>query len=192
MRKKDDSKRMAMFRAAQDIVVHEGFTSVSMSKIAEKAAVAPTTLYTYFKDKDDLLEELFFEVHGRMFDEISDPIESGESYEQWFRKIWMNMYEYIISNPHDFSFFQQFQASPRMKHICHDEKLKKQTYIIEKIISMGREDGYIRPLPKEAIYAFVFFPTTELAKMKLSGQSDIDSDLIKRCENLAWEILSAK
>src|SRR2546427_6798677 len=53
--------------AARELFVREGYENVSMRKIAEKIEYSPATIYTYFKDKDEILdclcEETFLHLH---------------------------------------------------------------------------------------------------------------------------------
>ena len=53
--------------AARKLFVHEGYESVSMRKIADQIEYSPATIYTYFKDKDEILdclcEETFLKLH---------------------------------------------------------------------------------------------------------------------------------
>src|SRR2546425_11460797 len=53
--------------AARELFVREGYENVSMRKIADKIEYSPATIYTYFKDKDDILdclcEETFLKLH---------------------------------------------------------------------------------------------------------------------------------
>ncbi len=53
--------------AARELFVRQGYESVSMRKIAGKIEYSPATIYTHFKDKDEILdclcEETFFKLH---------------------------------------------------------------------------------------------------------------------------------
>ena len=53
--------------AARELFVREGYESVSMRKIADKIEYSPATIYTYFQDKDEILdclcEETFLKLH---------------------------------------------------------------------------------------------------------------------------------
>ena len=44
--------------AARELFVTEGYSSVSMRKIADKISYSPTTIYLYFSDKSDLLHQI--------------------------------------------------------------------------------------------------------------------------------------
>lgn len=192
MRKKDDSKKEALFYATQKIVIDEGFSSVSMSKIAKAANVAPATLYTYFENTDDLLDELFMMLQIKLMDSIHEDFSKFESYEIWFRKIWKNLYKYLVSHPDDFYFCQQFKTSPRMKHLCTKNNRTIQARELKDIIVRGQLAGKLKKLPKEAMHAFVFFPVVDLARMDLSGIIKITPKILQKLEDLAWDIIAIK
>jgi TetR/AcrR family fatty acid metabolism transcriptional regulator len=52
--------------AAQRVIARHGLAGASMSAIAEEAGVAKGTLYLYFEDRDDLLDQ----AASRIFDEL--------------------------------------------------------------------------------------------------------------------------
>ena len=192
MRPKDASKKEALFRATQQIVIEEGFSSVSMSKIAKAANVAPATLYTYFENKDDLLDELFIKLHEELMAGILEDFAKYDSYELWFRQIWHNLFDHFVSHPEDFNFCQQFQASPRMKHLCSRDRCEQDAGPMKTIIGRGQAEGVLKKLPKEAMHAFVFLPVVEMARMHLTGVMEITPEIYKKLEDLAWEVLAIK
>ncbi len=69
--------------AARELFVRNGYESVSMRKIADKIEYSPATIYTYFKDKDEILdclcEETFFKLHQKQMaarqETTGDPLE---------------------------------------------------------------------------------------------------------------------
>ncbi len=65
-REKQGLKRRIL-DAARELFVRQGYESVSMRKIAGKIEYSPATIYTHFKDKDEILdclcEETFFKLH---------------------------------------------------------------------------------------------------------------------------------
>ena len=54
--------RSQILTAASELFVAEGVQSVSMRRIAEKIEYAPSTIYLYFKDKEELLHTICREV----------------------------------------------------------------------------------------------------------------------------------
>jgi len=70
--------------AARELFVREGYENVSMRKIADKIEYSPASIYTYFKDKDEILdclcEETFLHLHEHKLAAVhqmeGDPLES--------------------------------------------------------------------------------------------------------------------
>ncbi len=52
--------------AARELFIKEGYNSVSMRKIAEKIEYSPTTIYLYFKDKQDLIHSICEETFAKL------------------------------------------------------------------------------------------------------------------------------
>ncbi|HEX2938441.1 MAG TPA: TetR/AcrR family transcriptional regulator [Ruminiclostridium sp.] len=65
-------KRKKIADAARELFTEFGYKSVSMDQIAQKAGVAKGTLYLYFKDKNDLLNQLVDELFGSFKDFIKN------------------------------------------------------------------------------------------------------------------------
>ena len=62
MRYKDEHKKEAIYEATILLLNKEGFSSTSMSKIAKHAGVSASTIYIYFKNKDDMLKKLYLDT----------------------------------------------------------------------------------------------------------------------------------
>src|SRR6202050_5466761 len=54
--------RQEILTAARELFAKEGYENVSMRRIAEKIEYSPTTIYLYFRDKDELLHEMCSET----------------------------------------------------------------------------------------------------------------------------------
>lgn len=74
--------RQEILDAASELFVKEGFEHVSMRRIADKIEYSPTTIYLYFKDKAELLEQLCHDTFSRLIillteihEQPGDPLE---------------------------------------------------------------------------------------------------------------------
>ncbi|MCD9185820.1 MAG: TetR/AcrR family transcriptional regulator [Pyrinomonadaceae bacterium] len=63
--------RQEIMDAAREMFVAEGYQSVSMRKIAKKIGYSATTIYLYFKDKNDLLNQLCEQTFFRLAQNIT-------------------------------------------------------------------------------------------------------------------------
>jgi AcrR family transcriptional regulator len=60
--------RKSILDASMKLFVEEGFENVSIRRIAELIEYSPTTVYLYFKDKD----EIFFDLHDIGFQKLNE------------------------------------------------------------------------------------------------------------------------
>ena len=58
--------RQEILDAASELFVKEGYENVSMRRIAEKIEYSPTTIYLYFRDKAELLDQVCVETFSRL------------------------------------------------------------------------------------------------------------------------------
>jgi AcrR family transcriptional regulator len=56
--KAKENLRQEIMDAARELFVSEGYANVSMRRIADRIGYTPTTIYLYFEDKADLLNQL--------------------------------------------------------------------------------------------------------------------------------------
>ncbi len=63
--------RQEIMDAARELFVAEGYQNVSMRKIADKIGYSATTIYLYFKDKNDLLHQICEQTFARLAHNIS-------------------------------------------------------------------------------------------------------------------------
>lgn len=65
-RVKSEDKRQALLEAAVDIIASQGLAATT-AKIARQAGVAEGTLFTYFKSKDELYNQLYLSLKAELY-----------------------------------------------------------------------------------------------------------------------------
>ena len=55
MKLKDTAKKEAIVAETIDIVFRKGFSGIKMAELARLVGVSPSTLYVYYKSKEDLI-----------------------------------------------------------------------------------------------------------------------------------------
>ena len=63
--------RQVILDTAREMFAEEGYASVSMRKIADKIEYSPTTIYLYFKDKNDLLRQICDETFAKLAQKLN-------------------------------------------------------------------------------------------------------------------------
>src|SRR5712691_9823525 len=93
--------RQEILDAASELFVREGFENVSMRRIADKIEYSPTTIYLYFKDKAELLEQVCAETFSRLVQRLTKINEQpGEPLEKMRRGL-LAYIQFGLENPQD-------------------------------------------------------------------------------------------
>jgi AcrR family transcriptional regulator len=94
--------RQEILDAASELFVRNGYENVSMRRIADKIEYSPTTIYIYFKDKAELLEQVCKETFGRLVQRLSKIMEQpGDPVERLKRGL-VAYIEFGLQNPHHY------------------------------------------------------------------------------------------
>src|SRR5258708_1190957 len=94
--------RQEIMDAASELFVRDGYESVSMRRIADKIEYSPTTIYIYFKDKAELLEQVCKETFSRLVQRVRKITEQpGDPVERLKRGL-VAYIEFGLQNPHHY------------------------------------------------------------------------------------------
>lgn len=94
--------RQEILDAASELFVREGYENVSMRRIADKIEYSPTTIYLYFQDKQELLENVCKETFSRLVQRLTKIMEQpGDPVERVKRGL-IAYIEFGIQNPHHY------------------------------------------------------------------------------------------
>ena len=91
--------RQEILDAASDLFVNEGFEHVSMRRIAERIEYSPTTIYLYFKDKAELLDQICHETFARLVQHLNRILEQPDDPLERLRRGLMAYIQFGLENP---------------------------------------------------------------------------------------------
>jgi AcrR family transcriptional regulator len=112
-RPKSDNKRKAILDAAQHVIAERGVGNSPTSAISKAAGVAEGSLFTYFANKDELLNELYLEMR-RDFDRnlTAYPHDSGTATR--LRYVWDTFVNLGIAQPRRLEVLRQLRATGKL------------------------------------------------------------------------------
>lgn len=94
--------RQEILDAASELFVRDGYENVSMRRIADKIEYSPTTIYLYFKDKSELLEQVCKETFGRLVLRLSKIMEQPGDPVERLRRGLLAYIQFGLENPHHY------------------------------------------------------------------------------------------
>ncbi len=188
MRTKDEEKQEALFEATVKVVNQIGFASSSVSKIAQEAGVSPATLYTYHKNKDDLLISTYLSIKRRLSAIVLRDIDATLPIRDIFRQVWFNLFRFTAEHPDYFHFSEQFSNSPFFERI-NQKEIDRMFTPIADIIRRGITLKIIKNVEVDIILAFVFYPVIILANPRLCKNFHVTEAQVEQSFQLAWDAI---
>jgi AcrR family transcriptional regulator len=188
MRKKDEIKQDALFKATVKLVNEIGFVSSSVSKIAREAGISPATIYIDYKNKEDLLVSTYMDIKRDLIKAILADFNDTRPIRDIFKKIWFNMFDYIHQNKADFQFTEQFANSPYTSLI--DPREMDQMFMpIVQVIQRGIEQKIIKNVDFTILSAFIYYPIYTLSNSRIHSNFEMSKENIEAAFTLAWDAI---
>lgn len=91
--------RQEILDAARELFSQIGYERFSMRKLAAKIEHSPTTIYLYFRDKDDLLYSLCEELFAKLFQSYQQISKGHSNPMQVLRLCLLKYIEFGLANP---------------------------------------------------------------------------------------------
>lgn len=183
-----DNKRDQILRAAENIIANEGLHNLSMQKLAKDAGVAAGTIYRYFTDKDELIDELRRDVLTQIADSILQGSEIG-GVEQRFRRIWFNIIRLGETCTMERLNFEQYTHLPGANSEEHRQFERATFAPLHALFNEAKAEGVIVDLNDELLFALALEPAVGLCRrMRRTGLNFSMDELEVVCD-LSWRAI---
>ena len=169
MRTRDEAKEVAIREKAIEMIVKEGFDGFSMQKLAKAANVSPATIYLYFKNREDLLNQLYITIDEVFSDSTLRGFDPEVTFEEGLWLQWKNRFDHHVNYPNHILFIEQFRSSPLVDH--KDIKITKFKAAMEQFFNNAIKRGELTELPLEIFWAIAYGPLYTLIKFHMAKKS---------------------
>ena len=177
MRHRDEQKEVTLQKAALEMIVEEGFKGLSMQRLARKANLSPATIYIYYKDREDLLNQLYLLVLNRTNQAALTGFNPTMPFIEGLTCLWLNRFRYYSQHKDDFFFIEQFINSPLFDKVAgqEDKTYEQQVqYFHRHAISTHQ----LANLPIEVYWPIAFAPLYQLIRLHLNHGKYPQPDLL--------------
>jgi AcrR family transcriptional regulator len=170
MRVRDESKIEALFQHALDMIVKEGFDGLSMQKLAKAAGVSPATIYIYFKDRDDLLVQLYRQEASKFFQYLLQDFDPEMDFATGLTVQWKKRAQYILDHPYKAHFMEHFAFTPLHKKAmaAKDERFSE---MMHRFVQKAIENKELVVMPLEVYWSVAFAPLYNLVRWNKAGMN---------------------
>ncbi len=91
--------RGQILEAAQELFSEQGYQETALGDIAASVGIGRTTLYEYFKDKEDLLASLVDETLPQVFREMAEQVDASASFLDQLAGLAVSLTEWVVTDP---------------------------------------------------------------------------------------------
>lgn len=182
-------KRDEIFRAALELIAENGFHGAPMAMIAERAGVGAGTIYRYFENKDVLITELFREIETRIYPVLLEGYDPERPINERFLHLGTTMLGYLIENPLDFKYLEQFFNSPFGVAHRRDKLMGKKEGcdVFRELFEEGISRKDIKDIPLVILFALAFGPLLAVTRDHILDFIRLDEHLIGLTVDACWD-----
>ncbi len=193
-RQKEELK-VKILTAAKELFMLKGFEDTSIRNIAEKIEYSPTTIYLYFKDKDDIFYALHMEgfallnQYFRPLGHVEDPFERLKAISKAYINFAMENGEF-----YDLMFIIRSPMKSLSKDDSNWEEGTRAFGFVLNTISECISKGYFKGMNPEVLAFTVWSMVHGIASLEIRNRCSVVSelnqiDLAKKAGDLVIEIL---
>jgi AcrR family transcriptional regulator len=187
--------RGKILQAARELFMQKGFEDTSIRNIAEKIEYSPTTIYLYFKDKDDI----FFALHSEGFTllnqyfkplaHVADPFERLKAISKAYITFAMENGEF-----YDLMFIIRSPMKSLENDNCKWEEGNRAFQFLVNTIAECMNQGYFKGMQPEIVAFTCWSMVHGIASLEIRNRCSVVSelnqvDLAQKACNLVIEIL---
>ncbi|MBN1664657.1 MAG: TetR/AcrR family transcriptional regulator [Deltaproteobacteria bacterium] len=189
MTNSDCDKRTVILDAALQLFSENGFHGTPMTLLAEKANVGIGTIYRYFKNKEEVISNLYKELKSESVAAMRENISRDMPIREQFINIFENMLKYYIANPQKFLFMEQYSYSPFINSSTKQEVCSAYAESLVSFFEYGKKHQVIKDLSTQIIFATANGQVVSLAKMHIAGEINLNDDMIRKAIETSWDAL---
>lgn len=141
--RRTELKKDKIRAAAFELFCAYGTDKVSINEIAQKAGVAPASIYNYFGSKEGLMKDTIINLLEKGWKVRKELWESDVPFPELLRRA-LSMKDDFINQINLEAFRALLSTDPEIKKLVDDFYKYKHPYIVGKFIEKGRAEGYIR------------------------------------------------
>jgi len=139
------TKRDRILAVALQLFVEQGFRGTSTSQIAREAEVATGTLFHHFKNKEELIRELYLGAKFGLADQLERELAAAQDSRQQLRSLWFAFVNWAFSHEAEYRFFKHCEATPYINTAIRQQGEARFVFIYDLFaaISANRKDQKI-------------------------------------------------
>lgn len=184
------SKREDILNATLDLIDEEGLQAVTFAKIMKRANVGSGTVFNYFSNKEELINELYRACRILLGDHLMMGYDAGLSLYERFKCLHTNRIRFAVEFPKHFRFIDAYSYSPCIKpelRKLEDDSVSREAILA--LIKEGQKNGVIRELDVNFCNSITYGIVTSIVKGYYVKKFDLTDIKIQQTIEASWKAI---
>lgn len=185
------NKYECILHAAMRLFVEQGLHTVTVAQIAAAANVGIGTIYKHFKDKPDMVRQIWIGQKKHESEYVfRDYDPTRGSVRERFDFLWGRVIRYFIAHPLEYQFSYHFAASPILSADIHEVAMKDFLQF-DAMFREGCEQGLFKPLSPRHLRLYTFSTINGWILWALDEKVAFTANTIELFLQMAWDAVVA-
>lgn len=179
-----DETRTRLNHAVIAEAVEKGLSQVNVAGVVARAGVSAGTIYVHFRNKDDMLRQVYMQTKTEFHDRIMQARDIPDS-AAMIRRMWDEMFAFVRTRPQDILFLEQ-GATARILTPEQQRVTEGFGADIAALLQRGVQDGTLADLDSATLSLLLTAPAMQLARGAVLSGRDIDPETVGRVFDRVW------
>lgn len=152
--KQKEEFKAEILASALALFSEEGYAGFSMRKLAARIDHSPTTIYLYFKDKDDLLFHICEDLYAALYDKMQEFQQMQLPSHELLRAVYRHYIQYSLSHPEQYKvvfFSNPHLYGPPEEYLARDTMSSRCWKSICDVVDDCIRKGFFRPMESSTL-----------------------------------------
>lgn len=188
MRPLDPAKQEKIIQSVFEITGKYGLAGINIADISKAAGVGAGTLYTYFKNKEEIVQSAYSSVEDKMTQKMYEQFDINMPVKQSLKLIYINMLNYRLNHYNETIFIDQYIQSNYIqlnfsKQMSEYELQNKPLY---DLIKKGQTEGIIKTQAPIVLISFFDGAVRSCSTGIVQKLFPLNQQIIGDCFDLLW------
>lgn len=174
-----------IFQATDRLMAKEGLNQLSMHKLAKEANVAAGTIYLYFKNKDELLEQFAHRVFTKFVEVTDKDFDETDTFFNQYRRMWWNIWHFLQGNPTIVANMNQYESLPGFTAVCRNVENSRWNFFC----SQAQKADILADLPNKILFLLSLKSAIVLASHCQAFGEMLTDELLESVIERSWRAI---
>ena len=190
MKPKDDRKVEAIAAAVYRLTARRGLAAVTLADIGREAGIATSTLYVYYKSREDLLDDLYQKAKTATLLRYAQHDDPAASLKSRVRRIWENIVANRVEHSQQVAFLEQYYHSDFLSDASRALGQRMAAPFLDILIA-GQTSEQLKPVAPILLAATVLGLAKETAILIAEGRLANDEPTRASGFQICWDAIRA-